>query len=948
MRVRVASAGTGKTTSLVTRYLELIDDGVPLRRIAGVTFTRAAAQELRQRVGAGVREVVADGSFLGGLFVPHGRDPKAFARAEAELGGAVLSTIHGFMASCLRLNAPLLGLDPAMAVLGESEAAALFEEELRSLELLAEDPSDPLHSHLARAPLALDLARSLFKRRSLAAAFRFGETDLDAALAAVFETAYRRYRQRLGAVSLGTGELERRALQLLDSPTARKRVAERYPVVLVDEFQDVNPLQGAFFERLAASGARLELVGDPKQSIYLFRAADVSVFRRALAAAADTGEVLPPLVHTRRHSLAVTSFLNRLTDTLAERGLGFGPDEAPPVTPDGPQAAVEGAVELHVTFGEAPLADIRLHEAALLAGRLAAAHAQGMAFEAMAVVARSHRRLVELQDVLSAAGVPSLILKGRGYYTRSEVRDVYHALAVGIDPLGSSLAPFLRGPLAALQLSELAAVLQADDPLARLAASRPDVSQRLAALRSVSRLPPVEAIRRVVSEALTGGSRLIDMLGRRERVNLDALLLDIAANPPDDIEHLLLRLDELATADEQAVVPEGGAGVRLMTVHASKGLEYQLVAVFDAGGGRLERPAPLLVDPSDGRVILHAAGGDAAAQAAHRRREEQESFRLLYVAASRARDQLVITMSVNRQPRGWAAVLLELGLEGNAALPGVRLLRHDYRPQPAPATAAPRGSAAIPAGAAAPWIDGRVQHLPFEPVMSPSRLVGMLDARPEARVALTAEEEEPAEPRIAGSLALSAADPEAEALLAQPTGFEPAPPGQGRALGTLVHYAISQDWVELSPARLELLRAQEAMFPFAREQQDAILEEVSGLLGRYREMLGTSLPALEERATDRSEVPLAVAGGGTVWEGVLDRLYRVADHWVVEDYKTDRTPVPERYYVQLGLYLHAVERAVGVRPTGRLVFLRSGTVVEPEPGDLMAALAAAGVLGGRL
>ena len=64
MRVRVASAGTGKTTSLVRRYLELVGEGTPLRRVAGVTFTRTAANELRQRVGAGLGEVLKAGRYL--------------------------------------------------------------------------------------------------------------------------------------------------------------------------------------------------------------------------------------------------------------------------------------------------------------------------------------------------------------------------------------------------------------------------------------------------------------------------------------------------------------------------------------------------------------------------------------------------------------------------------------------------------------------------------------------------------------------------------------------------------------------------------------------------------------------------------------------------------------------------------------------------------------------
>ena len=124
MKVRVASAGTGKTTSLVRRYLELVAEGVPLRRVAGVTFTNAAAAELRARVGAGVRAARASGRFLE-LTLDDDTTPLMRA-AERELGGATLSTIHGFMGGALRLSAPLLGLDPDFSVVGEWEAVALF------------------------------------------------------------------------------------------------------------------------------------------------------------------------------------------------------------------------------------------------------------------------------------------------------------------------------------------------------------------------------------------------------------------------------------------------------------------------------------------------------------------------------------------------------------------------------------------------------------------------------------------------------------------------------------------------------------------------------------------------------------------------------------------------------------------------------------------------------
>ena len=231
MKVRVASAGTGKTTSLVRRYLELIREGVPLRRIAGVTFTNAAAAELRQRVGAGVRAARATratGEYLELTFTAE--DKARLGAAEYELGGATLSTIHGFMGSVLRLTAPLLGLDPDFSVVGEWEALAIFEEELQTLLYLAESPQHGLYGTVQRAGRdAYALTLKLFRSRSLAEAYTAGTTAGTtgvtpdaAAVVALFDAVYARYRVRLGAKLLTPSEVERRALTLIRHPEASK------------------------------------------------------------------------------------------------------------------------------------------------------------------------------------------------------------------------------------------------------------------------------------------------------------------------------------------------------------------------------------------------------------------------------------------------------------------------------------------------------------------------------------------------------------------------------------------------------------------------------------------------------------------------------------------------------------------------------------------------------
>ncbi len=916
--VRVASAGTGKTTSLVLRYLQLIDQGEALRRVAGVTFTRSAAFELRQRVGEAIGSVLERGDYLDGLFTPSPGGMARFEVARSELEGALLTTIHGFMTAGLRLNAPQLGLDPGFTTMPEWEAQALFATELRSLLLLAQEPGHPLHEPARFLGYeAVPKLTLLFRKRSLARELVFGDEPEEAALGALYRAALANFDRRLGATSLAPGEVERRALAMLGVPAARRRLAQRFRRVLVDEYQDVNPLQGRFFEELGATGVTLELVGDPKQSIYGFRNADVEVFRRALAQARTAGAVLPPLAQSRRHSRAVLGFLNRLTDHLAEQGKGFDADEAPPVAGAGAQASEEGQVELHVVSGELPLVELRLREAELLAERLEAHAAAGTPYDAMAVLARSYAGLTLVQDALRAKGVPHVMGQGRGYYLRPEIRDVHHALAVGVDPGGPSLPPFLRGPFAALELAEVGEVL-AREPEARpsfLAARFPAVAERLAWLEELVRLRPLPALERLLREPRLDDRSYLELLARHERENVDALLFEVAARPPSDISLLLDRLEQLAKQAEAGDVPQSGAGVRLLTVHASKGLEFPLTALFDTGAGAGGRLDSVLVEPAGGVVRVMGCGGYPEAAEAEKARARQQSFRLLYVAASRARNVLIMTGSMGSNARGWLAELRNLGLGSKGALPGVSVTYHDFQP-PAPVTAP--GADGEELLAPAPWLDTRIAPSALPPLTSPTRLA--------AEPAGGSSSEPPDEPLPAAVLASSERE------------IERGRVGWGRARGTLVHYAIGQDWHPDDPEAMTTLAAQEVLFPFDAEQRDELLREVQELLRDYRALLGSTLPALEERAVDRAELPLAVRHGELVWEGVVDRLYRVDDDWFVDDYKTDASVVPERYFVQLGLYLGAVERALGRRPRGRLVFLRGRQVIEPTREELEKAV----------
>ena len=853
------------------------------------------------------------------------------------------------MIACLRLVAPQLGLDPNFSVLGEWEAQAIFAEELASLRYLAQDTShalfaafDTLDAFMSR-PTVTGHERSdeallqLFAARSLSSHFQAGSGNENRALLAVYEQVYKRYRLRLGGKLLPPSEVERWALLMVRSGSARARLAGRFRVVLVDEFQDVNPVQGEFFRALEQTNITIEVVGDPKQSIYGFRNADVEVFRRALR----EGEVLPSLDQTRRHSQVVLRFLNNMTSAFAERRWGFSEQEAPAVFAAGAQAAVRGKVLLHWVADELPLAELRRYEAHILAQQLREL-SRDYPLNRMAVLARSYSGLQYVEEALERLSLPYVLLQGRGYFERIEVRDIYHALRVGVEPTKMSLAAWLRSPFAGLELAAVDQLLQADDPIQQLATNFPAVHARLLVIRQQVRGSPLEALKFLIREPFIDGQRYVEFLDSRARDNVDALLFTVAEQPPSNLEVLLERLERLSQQTDAGDVPQSGEGIALLTVHRAKGLEWDVLAVFDAGRGDYHPKPPVLVSPGvsaeslvtevllakrtphetatpetatpetatpeqlEGLVCLQGSPDYERVHAYLKQRNEQESFRLLYVALSRARDVLLVTGSSSKgREMGWLGALgaINLGVSAKSFNRADFVLAHHAYDARALTPLPPRNSDTPPRPSA--WLDKTFSLQPYPPVFSPSGLKA-------------SQEHEK----------LPFNDPEEGERL----------PGAGRTVGTLVHYAISQNWSPDNAKHMDNLRAQEVMFPFSQSEQDTLMADVRELLVNYHALLGRDLPALASRSVDKPELPMALSIGTTVWQGVIDRLYCADDVWYLEDYKTDQVMDVAQYYPQLAFYKQAIYDVQGVTPRVQLVFLRFKQVVVVEPDVLEAAL----------
>lgn len=842
MRIRLASAGTGKTTALVLEVLHALET-LPAQRIAAVTFTRVGASDLDQKIHSALA------ALEGGPYLDY-QPPDPEAHHQNRSSGTVFATtLHGFTAAVLRVVAPEIGLDPDFTILDDVQAQAIFNEEMESDRLLNGWPGE-----------WQEILAGAFSKRSLAPRLQAtGAVSQD--LLRVFNRIQKRYQDRLAAKRLSPNDLELKAWDWIkNGAPGAARVRQRWHLALIDEYQDTSPLQGQLFTDLEKLGLTLVAAGDPKQSIYAFRNAEVEVFRRAL----QHSQVDPPLTTSYRHPERLAKFLNRLTTTLAQGQMGFFPPEAPPVISGRGGAAT---VELIWNTGEASLPENREREASILATRLAKLNQEGRPWAEMAVLIRAHSSRFSLIPAFEAAGIPWVAVSGRGFGQLAEVRDLYWALRLGLDPANrQALACFLRGPLVSERPEVIADILNAADPLKQLGPLQEPLNQLADLVQSA---PAWQSAHQIVHRGIAGLPSLVSRVGPAAQVNLEALVAELHQYGPMGGWEAVRLIENLKLDDHLGEVPQSGqSAVLILTIHQAKGLEWPVVAVFDLSRTRPSVKEPFYIEPGSGRLALAGEAQYSELAQEWQERLEQEEFRLFYVAASRASQHLILSASQGK--RGFAGIaqhLQEFDLPAWSEVTQVGAAQLAQRPAEAP------GPAAEPVSAP-PVPPGR-----WPLVVSASYLRSQLETEPATA----------------------------------PSVYAPS----ARAIGLLTHYAIANDLEAHASATRAQLAQQAILHQFDDPERQIILDRVNDLIANYVDL---STHPKSSRAEDYAEMPFVFAWQDTVVEGVIDRIYRVGNRWYLEDYKTDANLDYQKYLGQMAIYQHAALQLFG-EPQARLVFL---------------------------
>jgi ATP-dependent exoDNAse (exonuclease V) beta subunit len=800
------------------------------------------------------------------------------------------------------------------------------------------------------------------------------------------------------------------------NPGIRAELQDRFTHIFVDEFQDTDPLQAEILMLLAAgdpadtdwltltlSPGKLFIVGDPKQSIYRFRRADVALYQNVKRRLLERGAALEYLTVSFRATPTIQQMVNAAfapmmateseTQPLYAALQPFRPEcgtqpgiVALPVPdpyseygrvtnwrideslPDAVAAFIKWLVDdsgWTVTERDAPTTRVPIRPRHIC-----------VLFRRLNSFGRDVTRLYV--RALEARHIPHVLVRGGSFNEREEVEAIRNALGA-IERPDDELAVYatLRGPLFALTDGALLQFREAfrslhpfrripDDPTPE----HKEVADALAILRDRhrgrNRRPIADTIARLLAatrahagiaiwptgeQALANVMRLMDMARRYEAASGAASLRGFVEDLEDRAER--------EQAGDAPVVEEGTEGVRIMTVHSAKGLEFPVVVMADVTCNATAREARRFVDPI-GRLCAQTLAGCAPRDLLdHRdeelRRDHDEALRVLYVAATRARDLVVVPVVGDERHDGWLAglspAIYPLPAASHSPVerhpPGCPRFQAQVVGRRPPGVAGnPRG---VTPGLHSPeagghrvvWWDPSVLKLDARETMGlrQSRLLQAdekkqrsergrreYEAWSGARTAMLAAGAA-ATIRVATATELAAAKPppdlaEGVQIRVVEIARAVARP-HGPRFGALVHATLSR--VTLDAGREEV--AAIAGF-FARtlgasgDELAAAVEASAGALASPLLRLAAAAPQL------RRESSLAVTlDDGTLVEGITDLAFvegeGAARRWTVVDFKTDLEIAGrlDEYRTQLALYTRAVRRSTGLAAKGIILWI---------------------------
>jgi DNA helicase-2/ATP-dependent DNA helicase PcrA len=598
----IAGAGTGKTRVITYRIAFLHREvGIPLQQIMAVTFTNKAASEMRERV-------------CRLLDVP-------------DTPGLAMGTFHARCAMLLRREAEAASLDQNFAILDENDQKQAIKRVMKEMDI-SDKRVRPgqVQAFINQAKMRLLTPKDCKEE--------FDEEEIP------YPELYAKYQETIEkSKSVDFEDLMMKTVLLFqDNEAVRRRWANRYRYLLVDEYQDTNHAQFLLTKLLAQDHGQVAVVGDEDQSIYSWRGAEISNLL-------DFEKTFPGtrIVKLEQNYRSTKTILKAASTVIAHNTQRIGKT-----------LFTEGEEGEPVTFLSARTQDEEAERIAAECARLT--QIQRVDPSKIAVFYRGHWLSRGPEDALRRFRIPYRIVGGMRFYDRAEVKDLLSFLRLAVNP-DDDLA-FERvmnrptrgvGAKAQEQVSQAAAILQSSWSRATSQLLRDgsikgtakkgltdflDCIDRWAYIATEGR--PADVLDRILADTnyLTDGIGDANSIGGESRIeNIEELQSMVAAFQPAGEHNQLAEFLSSMALDANEEQEDGAPRVNLLTIHNAKGLEFEYVFCIGLEKG---------VFPT------------SRAEESFEEYAIEEERRLFYVAITRARRKLFLSFSSQRnRPDFW-------------------------------------------------------------------------------------------------------------------------------------------------------------------------------------------------------------------------------------------------------------------------------------------------------
>lgn len=476
---------------------------------------------------------------------------------------------------------------------------------------------------------------------------------------------YREKKDNL--MALDYDDLQERVLRLLDNPHIVHKYRERFKYIMIDEFQDTNELQKKIFYKLLSEDNLLDtnnlfVVGDPKQSIYGFRGADMDVFQDVIEdIRASSGSDMITLFENYRSSNTILAFINDLFEKLMGQGyISLKDNKVSPNPID---------VELLQSESDSTGEDISIIEADLIAKRIKRLVDEGeYSYGDIAMLFRAGTRNFYFENALKKYNIPFYNFGSKQFYRRQEILDLINCLKAAGNPYDTIAAiGFLRGPMAGLsdntiyhlirnmRKSVYAALTEyMEAPFIKLEEEEHDSISRakelLDYIYSIKDICDISyMVEKIIYRTNFIGVHLLKQDGKRTMSNIQKfmdIIYEYEEKNISNLEHFIDYIEEQKIADEAEgrVEEEGSDVVKLMTIHSSKGLQFPVVIIPEMSRQMNLSQPRILVNKDIGLGIRcnSISGKYNLIKGQLDTLEKEEQKRLLYVAMTRSERMLIL------------------------------------------------------------------------------------------------------------------------------------------------------------------------------------------------------------------------------------------------------------------------------------------------------------------